>query len=380
MRYQARYSIGGMGLVLLLLEFAFWGTVVPIYLLIDQLIPPFKLARPEYLPLQFIGPLLVLLFLLNIAWRNRAIRRFGDAGLVARLAPGLSSVRSALKFILMRFGLAWTAFALCGPQLAERKEEVKTKGVDVIVALDVSNSMLAMDKGFGVSRMQLATRALEQLINQLRGDRLGIVVFAGQAFTQLPLTSDASAARLFLGSIGPDIVPVQGTAIGAAIRQAQQGFDPNGKGGRTIIIITDGENHEDDAVAAAREAASAGITVNAVGMGSPSGTPIPIRAGHPEDGFRKDKEGNTVMSKLNVGMLQEIVAAGNGAFVQATPQRTGVQQLVEDLRNMEQTDRGSVQFTGHEDHYQWFLAVGMLLIFAALLTGERSFILSTANA
>lgn len=363
----ARYHTGGIAATVLILEFLFWGVTVPLFMLIERFVPKFRMEQPDMLWWQLAGPALILPFLLTLGWRNRAIRRFGESALVARLAPGISSVRTAIRFLLLRFGFAFVAFALCGPQLGTRQEVVEVKGVDVIVALDVSNSMLAED--LKPNRMESARRALEQLIGKLQGDRLGIVVFAGQAFTQLPLTSDRSAARLFLGNIGPDMMPVQGTAIGAAIRQAQQGFDPSAKGGKTIIVITDGENHEDDAVSAAREAAAAGITVNTVGMGDPKGAPLPVKGG----GFRKDRDGNTVTSKLNVAMLQEVAAAGNGAFVQATQQQSGIQQLVEDLHAMEATDHGTVQFTGHEDHYQWFLAIGCLLIFVAIITAERTF-------
>lgn len=371
MTNRARYSLGGISATVLFLELFFWGTTVPLLFLIQRLVPHFRMERPGMLWWQLAGLVLVLLFLLHLGWRNRAIKRFGEAALVARLAPGISNVRTVARFVFLRFGFAWVAFALCGPQLGTRQEEVKAKGVDVMVALDVSNSMLAED--LRPNRMETARRALEQLISKLHGDRLGIVVFAGQAFTQLPLTSDRSAARLFLSSIGPDMIPTQGTAIGAAIRQAHEGFDPNGTAGRTIIVISDGENHEDDAVTAAREAAAAGITVNTVGMGSPGGVPLPLRAGHPESGFRKDKDGSTVMSKLDEQMLQEVAAAGNGAYVRATAQQTGIQQLVDELRKMDQAETGTVRYTGHEDHYQWFLAIGCLLIFAALVSGERNF-------
>ena len=367
MKKPARYPLGGIAATVLILELIFWGTMVPLFFLISRFVPKFRMEAPDMLWWQLAGPVLILLFLLTLGWRNRAIRRFGEAGLVARLAPGISGVRATTRFLLLRLGFAFAAFSLCGPQLGTRQEVVEVKGVDVIVALDVSNSMLAED--LKPNRMESARRALEQLIGKLHGDRLGIVVFAGQAFTQLPLTSDRSAARLFLGNIGPDMIPVQGTAIGAAIRQAQQGFDPNAKGGKTIIIITDGENHEDDAIAAAREAAAAGITVNTVGMGDPKGAPLPLKGG----GFRKDQDGNTITSKLNIAMLQEIAAAGNGAFVQATQQQSGIQQLVDDLHTMEASDHGTVQFTGHEDHFQWFLAIGCLLIFAAIVTAERTF-------
>jgi len=181
----------------------------------------------------------------------------------------------------------------------------------------------------------------------------------------------AEAARLF--EAGKLTIPV---ANAFGLHEADQAHTVCERGhvaGRTIIVISDGENHEDDAITAAREAAAAGITVNTVGMGSPGGAPLPLRAGHPETGFRKDKEGNTVMSKLNEQMLQEVAAVGNGAYVRATAQYTGIQQLVDELRTMDQADLGTVRYTGHEDHYQWFLAIGCVLIFVALVSGERTF-------
>ena len=201
---------------------------------------------------------------------------------------------------------------------------------------------------------------------------LGIVVFAGEAYTQLPLTSDRSAAHLFLSSIGPSMVSTQGTAIGAAIKMAKDGFPEDGSTGKAIIVITDGENHEDDALGAAKEALEAGIVVHTVGMGTPQGAPIPVRKGNVVAGFKKDKNGQTVVSRLNEQMLSDIAGEGGGAYVRATAQGTGVDALVEDLRGMDQSEVGTYRFAGHEDRYGYFLAIACVMIFVGLLIGERA--------
>jgi len=233
----------------------------------------------------------------------------------------------------------------------------------------VSNSMLAED--LRPNRMEVSRRALTQLIEKMQGDRLGIVVFAGTAYTQLPITADRSAAKLFLGSIGPGMVSTQGTAIGAAIEQARKSFQENGAKGRAIIVISDGESFEDDGESAAKAAAADGIIVNTIGMGTPEGAPIPERRGEQMVGFKKDKDGQTVMTRLNEDMLRRVARAGNGDYVLATSGGTGIEAMVQQLRGMDQSETGTYKFAGHEDRYQFFLAIACVLIFAGLFMGER---------
>ncbi|MEO5584671.1 MAG: VWA domain-containing protein, partial [Flavobacteriales bacterium] len=299
-----------------------------------------------------------------------AMHRFSSDPLITAMVPGVSSWRSALKFLLLRHGLSFAIVALAGPQMGTRLEEITAKGVDVVVALDVSNSMLAED--LKPDRMEVAKRALSQLIDRMSGDRLGIVVFAGEAYTQLPITADRSAAKLFLNSIGPDLVRAQGTAIGAAIDQARKSFGNDAAKGKTIIVISDGESFEDDGMAAAKRAAAEGIVVNTIGMGSPDGAPIPMRRNGQLIGFKKDKDGQTVITKLNEEVLSSVASAGNGEYIHATSGDTGVNTLIAKLRGMDQTDLGTYKFAGHEDRFQYFLAVACAMIFLGMLIGERT--------
>lgn len=369
MSARGTYRIGILAAVIIAVEVLAWAAGLALWTSAARYLPQFRVERPYFLWGLLAGPLLVVLYLVGLGLKNRALRRFSGSPLLPYMVPGVSSWRSGLKFLLLRHGFSFAVFALAGPQMGTRLEEVKAKGVDVVVALDVSNSMLAQD--LKPDRMEVAKRALAQLIDRMKGDRLGIVVFAGEAFTQLPITADRSAAKLFLSSIGPDMVNAQGTAIGAAIDLAHQSFQPGGAKGKAIIVISDGESFEDDGEAAAKAAAEDGIVVNTIGMGRPEGSPIPERRGGQIIGFKKDKSGQTVMTKLNEGMLQRIAAAGKGEYVLASSADTGIDALMAHLRSMDQSEIGSYKFAGHEDRYQYFLAIACALVLAGLLMGER---------
>jgi Ca-activated chloride channel family protein len=208
--------------VVLAVEVLAWAIGIAFLLYAPSALPQFRFAKPSMLWASFAGLVLVLAYLIGLRLKNRAMKRFGEAGMLPGMVPGVSSWRTTTRFLLLRHGLGLAIIALAGPQMGTRVEEVKAKGVDVVVALDVSNSMMAED--LKPNRMEVAKRALAQLIDRMHGDRLGIVVFAGQAYTQLPITADRSAAKLFLGSLGPNMVQRQGTAIGTAIEQATRSF------------------------------------------------------------------------------------------------------------------------------------------------------------
>lgn len=371
------YRTGPMATVVVLVEVAAWALGFAAWYTVAQYLPQFRIQRPHVLWAMLAGPGLVAVYLIGLRLKNRAMLRFSSSPLIATMVPGVSSWRSTLKFLLLRHGFSFAVFALAGPQMGTRLEEVTAKGVDVVVALDVSNSMLAQD--LKPDRMEVAKRALSQLIDRLGGDRLGIVVFAGEAYTQLPITADRSAAKIFLGTLGPNLVRTQGTAIGAAIDQAREGFGPDAAKGKAIIVISDGEAFEDDAVGAAKRAAAEGIVVNTIGMGTPQGAPIPIRLGGRMVGFKKDKDGQTVVTKMNPELLAEIARAGQGEFVQATTGHLGVSEMISKLRGMDQSDIGTFSFAGHEDRYQYFLAVACLLISLGLVTGERTLKIKWSN-
>lgn len=338
------------------------------YLLLRD-VAAFRFERPEMLRTLLVGPFLAVIFLLHLAWRNRALHRFASFTTLRHTVPGISTSRMVLQFLLLRHGFGFVLLSLAGPQFGTRLEEVRSEGVDVMVAIDVSNSMAAED--LKPSRMDLARRGLSQLIDRSQGDRLGIILFAGDAFVQLPITTDRSAAKLFLGSVDTDAIGTQGTAIGTAIELAVQSFDMEEAASRAIIVLTDGENHEDDAEGAARAAARAGIVVHTIGMGTPQGGPIPITRNGRVIGFKKDSNGNTVVSRLNETMLERIAQAGNGKYVRATERDLGIEQLLEELRSMDRTETGTWQFTAHESRFQYPLGLGLLLIIAGLSFGER---------
>lgn len=372
MSTPVRYPLGPFALAVLLLEAVAALVLVGGWWLLTTEVPSFRMDRPELLWGLAAGPVLAVLFLLELGWRNRALRRFSEATTLARMVPGISPLRTGARFLLLRHGLGLVLVAAAGPQFGTRMEEVKAEGIDVVVAIDVSNSMNCQD--MKPDRMEVARRAMARLIDRLQGDRLGIVVFAGEAFVQLPITTDRAAAKLFLNTIGTHSVGTQGTAIGTAIELAQRSFDPEAGGGRAIIVITDGENHEDDAEGAAQRAATENIVVHTVGMGTPQGGPIPIKRGREVTGFRKDRAGNTVVTRLDEEKLRRIAAAGNGSYVRATERDSGLEQLVDELRSMEPGGEGATgyRFTAHEDRFQYPLGLGILLIALSFTFAERS--------
>ena len=234
-----------------------------------------RYENSEYLFLMVIIPIIIILFVMAIRWRKRAIDKFGESHMVFKLMPMASFTKLRLKFILFSFSIAFIIIGLANPQIGSKMEEVKREGVDLMIAIDLSNSMLAED--LQPNRLMRAKQSISRLIDRLDGDRIGLVVFAGDAYVQLPITTDYSAAKLFLSTINTDIIPTQGTAIGKAIELSINSFDVSNDQNKAIIIITDGENHEDDAIQKAKDAEDMGIFVHTIGMGSAEGGPIPIK-------------------------------------------------------------------------------------------------------
>ncbi|MGH7237608.1 MAG: VWA domain-containing protein, partial [Candidatus Saccharimonadales bacterium] len=245
----------------------------------------------------------------------------------------------------------------------------KRKGADLMILLDVSNSMLSQD--MPPNRLENAKQAIAQLIDNLHNDRIGIIVFAGEAYVQLPVTTDYSAAKLFLNTINTSMVPTQGTAIGAAIDMGLQNFDFKDGTGKAMIIITDGENHEDDAVAAAREAADKGVMVNVIGMGSAKGSPIPMYQDGKEVGFFTDSAGHTVISKLNEDMCKEITAAGQGVYVRATEANAGINIIMDQIAKVQRKTYDSKSFKDFEDRFQILLGIAFLLLIVEFFISNR---------
>ena len=289
----------------------------------------FRFANTEYLYLLFLVPVLLLIFRLGRGLTRRRLKQFGDPDILRDLMPDLSYSRPIVKFLLYVTALVFLILAVARPQFGTKLQEVKRKGIEIVIALDVSNSMLAQD--IQPNRLEKAKQSISKLVERLVNDRIGLIVFAGQAYTQIPITNDYASAKMFLSSISTGIVPVQGTAIGSAIQLAIKSFTQQEDMSRVLIIITDGENHEDDAIAIAGEAASNGIKIYTIGVGLDKGSPLPLSSGSGQQDFLKDKDGNVVISKLNEQMLQQIAAEGGGKYIRANNTRLGLNALFEDI-------------------------------------------------
>lgn len=329
----------------------------------------FRFANEIWLYALLAIPVLIVIFWMNSRWRKRVLAKLGDSKILENLIPTFSKVLPRWKRFFFLLGLTFLLIGMANPQIGTKYEEVKREGFELMICLDVSNSMLAED--LTPNRLERAKQAISRLVDRLKNDKIGVIVFAGDAYIQLPMTVDHSAAKLFLRSIDTDIVPAQGTAIGKAIELASKSFSANTKANKSIIVITDGENHEDDALEQAAAAVESGITVHTIGIGSLDGTPIPMYKRGQMLGYRKDREGNTVVTKLNETMLQQIAASGEGTYVRANNSRTGLNALMDELEGMERDEYDSKMFTSYEDRFQYFVAVALLLLLIELLLPSR---------
>ncbi|WP_179415023.1 vWA domain-containing protein [Mucilaginibacter sp. E4BP6] len=314
-------------------------------------------------------PLLIIIFMLVRRWKKKALASLGDKGVITRIMPQVSSSRPTLKFIFFIVAYTLLIIGLADPQVGNHIDEVKKKGADIMIVLDVSNSMLSQD--YAPSRLENAKRALAQLIDNLHEDRIGIIVFAGEPYVQMPITTDYSAAKIFLNTINTGMVPVQGTAIGAAIDLGVKSFDYKDGTGKAIILMTDGENHEDDAITAAQNAHDKGVVVHVIGFGSPQGAPIPIYENGKQNGFHLDSAGHTVISKLNEDMCKQVAVAGNGVYIRATDANSGLGIVMDQVHKMKQKTYDSKSFKDFEDRFQFFIAIALFLFIAEFFISNR---------
>lgn len=321
-------------------------------------------AQAQYLFLILLIPFFFLIQALVIKLRTRRIRKFGDEALVRQLMPSASKSKTWLRLVFYSIAFFFFVIALARPQIGAKLKEHETKGAEIMVVLDVSNSMLAED--YTPNRLDRAKLAISRLVDKLREDRIGLIVFAGNAFVQLPITTDYVSAKMFMGSISTESVPIQGTAIGEAINTALRSFSAQSEKSRAIIVITDGENHEDDPVAAAKQAAEMGARVFTIGVGSPEGKPIPM------DGeLLKDKDGNIVVTRLDEAVLQEVAAAGNGVYVRAGNSEFGLNPIIDDIRKMEDEKYSSIVFEEYDEQFMYFLGIALFFFVIEMLIGER---------
>jgi Ca-activated chloride channel family protein len=328
----------------------------------------FRFANPDLLYLLLVLPVVVIFFIINEIRKKRAIMRIGDEELVKRLLPERSGSRPAIKFIIQLLGISVLIIVLARPQFGSKLEEVKKKGVEVIIALDVSNSMLAED--IQPNRLTRAKQALTRLIDNLDNDKIGLIVFAGDSYTQIPITTDYISAKMFLTAIGPEMVPKQGTAIGSAINLGIRSFTPGEDKSKAMIIITDGENHEDDPISAAEEASKAGIVIHTIGIGSAGGVPVPVTAGGKRD-YLKDVDGNTVITKIDEDILKKIAITAGGNYVRASNTNIGLDEVFGEIKKMKKQEMESTMYTEYNDQFQIFAGIALFLLLVDFVIMER---------
>lgn len=323
--------------------------------------------------LWFLTAMLFMLVGYSLYWRHRrhSLERMGDPELMKVLMPDASVSAHHWKFFLLFLGTSLLIIAASGPRVGSKLEEIEMKGREIIIALDVSNSMLAED--IKPSRLERSRQMINRMVDRMTNDKIGLIVFAGDAYTQIPITDDYPSVKLFLAGAGPDMVSKQGTAIGAAINLAARSFSSYGKEGdgnrirpnQAIVVITDGENHEDDAVGEAKAAAERGIRIYTVGLGDPNGVPIPMSPG--SSSTRRDREGQVVVSKLNDKLLKEVAAAGNGAYIAGDR----INSLVDELEKLEKRDISTRVFSDFAERFQYFAGFALLFLFLEFMIRSR---------
>ncbi len=331
-------------------------------------------AHKEFFYALIALPILVAVYFLSLYLRKKAIARFAETTLFKRLSTDSSLSKKNLKFILALVAFAFVLVAMIDPETGAHLENVNTSGSDIVITLDVSNSMNAQD--ITPSRLERAKEAVEQLINKLQGDRIGIVIFAGTSFVQLPITTDYNSAKLFLNEINTGLIPVQGTAIGEAITRSAnlltgQTDSLISKRSKSIILITDGENFEDDAVAASREAAGRGIVIHTIGVGSPEGVPIPVMANGKTTGYKKDKDGNTVITKLNMNLLETIAANSGGICIQASNSDMGLDKVISQINKMKKSNISIKRYRDYNEHFMIFAFIALIILIIDTFVTER---------
>ena len=323
----------------------------------------FRFANIEMLWWLVTIPMFVIGYVVYSHRKRRQLLEFGDAELMAQLMPDASKSRPVVKFSMLMVVLVLLIVAVARPQFGQKEKIVKRQGCEVMVALDISNSMLAED--VAPNRLDRAKQMLSKMMDNMVDDKVGLVVFAGEAFTQLPITCDYVSAKMFLNTITPSLIPTQGTAIGAALERSILSFgSQESDAGRAIILITDGENHEDDAIAAATKAKEMGIKVFVVGIGKPEGSPIPKPG---TNDYFKDRSGQVVVSRLNEEMCQQIAQAGQGLYVRCDNTNTALRTLQKELDTVATADLESTVYADYNEQYQSFVLLALLLLVVEVL-------------
>lgn len=329
----------------------------------------YELDEKKYMYLFVIIPILVMIFIYLQYWKNKKQKEFGDILLIKKLTPDHSKLKPILKFIIVITGLSFIIIALINPKIGSKLETVKREGIDIVFAVDVSKSMLAED--IAPSRLEKSKQIVSQIINQLGSDRIGIVAYAGSAYPVLPVTTDYSVAKMFLQSMNTDMVSSQGTAINEAIQLASTYFDKDEVKSRVLVIISDGEDHSEEAEAAAENAAELGMKIITIGVGTTKGGPIPIKTNGIVKSFLRDGENEVVITKMNSEVLENIAKTTKGTFIEGNNTKNMINSFNEVLNDIEKTEFETQKISDYKDQFQWFVGIAFILMFLDIFVLEK---------
>ena len=320
----------------------------------------YQIEEPSYFYYLAIIPVIVVLFLLAFWWKKRTQKKFIDPELLVQLAPNTSTFKSVLKLLFLSIGIGFLTISLTNPKMGTKLKTLKREGVDVVFALDVSKSMLAED--IAPNRLEKAKQIISKIIDKLGSDRVGIIIYAGSAYPLLPITTDHAAANMFLQNAGPDMVSSQGTAINEALTLAKTYYNNDEQTNRFLIIISDGEDHQDETRQVAQSMSKEGIKIYTIGVGTELGGPIPMKANGSLIGYKKDNKGETVITKRNPKILEDVANSASGRYIDGNKTETPVAMLEDILANAQKTEFETKQFSDYKDQFQWFVGLGILFL------------------
>ena len=329
----------------------------------------YRIEDPTYFMLFAIIPVLVVVFLLTLWWKKRTQKKFADHNLLAKIAPNSSTFKTTLKFVFLVIGISFLIVSLVNPKMGTKLKTLKREGVDVVFALDVSKSMLAED--IAPNRLEKAKQIISKIIDKLGSDRVGIIIYAGNSYPLLPITTDHAAANMFLQNANPDMVSSQGTDINGALELAKTYYNNDEQTNRFLIIISDGEDHQEETKQVAQTLANEGVKIYTIGVGLEAGAPIPMRLNGSMIGYKKDNKGETVITKRKPEVLQGIADASDGKYIDGNITEKPVKLIADIIANAEKNEFETKQFSDYKDQFQWFLALGLLFLIIDIFLFEK---------
>ena len=345
-------------LIIIIFEITFWGLGYILFQYFTTQVEEFRFENNEFIMFLLGARGLIVLFMLSNYLRKRRLTKYASNNVLKKITKNSSWLKESFRFSFLLIAISFFIIAWANPQFGKDEKKMKTSGIDMMICLDVSNSMLAKDLSGNMNRLEVAKLAIKNLLKQLKGDRVGVVVFAGSAYNYIPITNDYEYIKLELLSINPGMMSTQGTAIGAAIETAMTSFEDN-KTNKAILVFTDGETHESNSIKATKLATKKGVKIYTIGMGTNKSVPIPKGNGNQ---FHKDRNGNTVLTKLNEKMLKDIAQKGNGEYVRAQRTKVDTESIISDISEMEKTKFKEKTFLEYEDRFQWFLGIGLIFL------------------